>query len=111
MSPVVGDMGSEAPSTEGLPHQSAKDRSSSSGRETAGKMKQFASWFTHGVPGGARLRAAIYQEKTGAAVLAQVDAFFTRQLEQGSIEGGAPMEEPTQPALFSGFDPALACGD
>ncbi len=26
-----------------------------------GKMKQFASWFTHGVPGGAALRKAIYE--------------------------------------------------
>jgi tRNA-dihydrouridine synthase B len=48
-------------------------------REVAGKMKQFASWFTHGVPGGARLRAQIYQAKTGAAVLEQVDAFFAAQ--------------------------------
>jgi tRNA-dihydrouridine synthase B len=45
--------------------------------ETAGRMKQFASWFTHGVPGGAKLRASVYQAKTGAAVLEQVDAFFT----------------------------------
>ncbi len=44
--------------------------------ETAGKMKQFASWFTHGVPGGAKLRASIYHAKTGQAVLEQVDAFF-----------------------------------
>ena len=44
--------------------------------ETAGKMKQFASWFTHGVPGGAKLRAAIYRARTGAEVLAQVDEFF-----------------------------------
>jgi tRNA-dihydrouridine synthase B len=44
--------------------------------ETAGKMKQVATWFTHGVPGGAKLRAAIYQAKTGAAVLAQVEEFF-----------------------------------
>jgi len=44
--------------------------------ETAGRMKQFATWFTHGVPGGAKLRAAIYQEKTGEAVLAQVEEFF-----------------------------------
>jgi tRNA-dihydrouridine synthase B len=48
--------------------------------ETAGKMKQFASWFTHGVPGGARLRAAVYQARTGLDVLAQVDAFFAAQL-------------------------------
>ncbi len=44
--------------------------------ETAGKMKQFATWFTHGVPGGAKLRRAIYQQKTGAEVLAVVDEFF-----------------------------------
>jgi hypothetical protein len=44
--------------------------------ETAGKMKQFASWFTHGVPGGAKLRAAIYHARTGTEVLCQVDAFF-----------------------------------
>jgi hypothetical protein len=47
--------------------------------ETAGKMKQFASWFTHGVAGGAKLRAGIYQARTGADVLAQVDAFFASQ--------------------------------
>src|SRR5579862_921914 len=45
--------------------------------ETAGKMKQFATWFTHGVPGGGRLRKAIYQAKTGMEVLEQVNAFFT----------------------------------
>ena len=53
-------------------------------REVAGKMKQFASWFTHGVPGGAKLRAQIYQAKTGAAVLEQVDAFFTSHAGDGS---------------------------
>jgi nifR3 family TIM-barrel protein len=44
--------------------------------ETSGRMKQFATWFTHGVPGGAKLRGAIYQQRTGEGVLAQVDAFF-----------------------------------
>jgi nifR3 family TIM-barrel protein len=44
--------------------------------ETAGKMKQFATWFTHGVPGGAKLRAAIYRSRTGPEVLAQVELFF-----------------------------------
>ena len=47
--------------------------------ETAGKMKQFATWFTHGVPGGGRLRKAIYQCKTGQDVLEQVNAFFTAE--------------------------------
>jgi tRNA-dihydrouridine synthase B len=44
--------------------------------ETAGKMKQFATWFTHGVPGGAKLRGAIYHSRTGEEVLIQVDSFF-----------------------------------
>src|SRR5215469_1188503 len=44
--------------------------------ETAGKMKQFATWFTHGVPGGARLRKTIYQARTGEEVLSQVNSFF-----------------------------------
>ena len=47
--------------------------------ETAGKMKQFATWFTHGVPGGAKLRAAIYQSRTGQEVLARVNEFFTTE--------------------------------
>ena len=43
-----------------------------------GRMKQFASWFTHGVPGGAILRKSIYEARTGDAVLAAVDAFFAQ---------------------------------
>jgi tRNA-dihydrouridine synthase B len=46
-----------------------------------GRMKQFASWFTHGVPGGAILRKSIYEAKSGAAVLAAVDTFFAAQPE------------------------------
>jgi tRNA-dihydrouridine synthase B len=49
--------------------------------DTAGKMKQFATWFTHGVPGGAKLRAAIYQARSGSEVLAQVEQFFVPRLE------------------------------
>jgi nifR3 family TIM-barrel protein len=51
--------------------------------ETSGRMKQFATWFTHGVPGGAKLRGAIYQQRTGAGVLAQVDEFFAAQRASG----------------------------
>jgi tRNA-dihydrouridine synthase len=45
-----------------------------------GKMKQFASWFTHGVPGGAALRKAIYDAKSGAEILAGVEDFFEGRL-------------------------------
>ena len=41
-----------------------------------GKMKQFASWFTHGVSGGAALRRAIYEAKSGAEILSRVEEFF-----------------------------------
>ena len=45
-----------------------------------GKMKQFASWFTHGVPGGAALRKAIYEAKSGAEILERVEEFFEAKL-------------------------------
>jgi nifR3 family TIM-barrel protein len=45
-------------------------------RETLGKMKQFASWFTHGIPGGAGLRKEIFESKDGAQVLGAVERFF-----------------------------------
>ncbi|HYK36269.1 tRNA dihydrouridine synthase DusB [Alloacidobacterium sp.] len=52
--------------------------------EAQGKMKQFASWFTHGVPGGAGLRKSIYESKTGEAVLDAVELFFEPQLAVAS---------------------------
>jgi len=45
-------------------------------RETLGKMKQFASWFTHGIPGGSTLRRQIFESKNGEGVLGAVEAFF-----------------------------------
>jgi len=44
--------------------------------DAPGKMKQFASWFTHGVPGGAALRKAIYEAKTAPEILEKVEDFF-----------------------------------
>jgi nifR3 family TIM-barrel protein len=73
--------------------------------ETSGKMKQFASWFTHGVPGGAKLRAAVYHARTGTEVLGQVDSFFAAQ--QGSCpETGTGSDSADQ----TGFpEAALIC--
>jgi tRNA-dihydrouridine synthase B len=47
----------------------------------AGKMKQFASWFTHGVPGGASLRKAIYEAKDERIILTRVEDFFESILQ------------------------------
>src|SRR5215468_1056225 len=44
--------------------------------DCVGKMKQFATYFTHGVRGGAQLRASIYRAQESAAILDLVDAFF-----------------------------------
>jgi len=47
-------------------------------RDAIGRMKQFASWFTHGVPGGATLRREIFEAKRGAQVIDKVEAFFAK---------------------------------
>jgi nifR3 family TIM-barrel protein len=41
-----------------------------------GKMKQFASWFTHGIRGGAELRKSIQSARGTHEVLDRVDQFF-----------------------------------
>jgi tRNA-dihydrouridine synthase B len=48
--------------------------------DAEGKMKQFASWFTHGVPGGAALRKHIYESKSAAEILTRVEEFFESRL-------------------------------
>jgi tRNA-dihydrouridine synthase B len=45
-----------------------------------GKMKQFASWFTHGVPGGAGLRKAVYEAESAPEILGRVEEFFAGRL-------------------------------
>src|SRR5579863_2435831 len=48
--------------------------------DAVGKMKQFASWFTHGVPGGAALRKEIYESKSAPEILTRVEEFFEARL-------------------------------
>lgn len=48
--------------------------------EVTGKMKQFASHFTHGVRNGARLRAQIYQTQDPRRIMDLVDEFFGCEL-------------------------------
>jgi tRNA-dihydrouridine synthase B len=52
--------------------------------DAPGKMKQFASWFTHGVPGGAPLRKAIYEAREDREILKRVEDFFEARLHTGS---------------------------
>jgi len=48
--------------------------------DAVGKMKQFATYFTHGVRNGSRLRAAIYHAPDAPAILEMVDNFFRQEL-------------------------------
>ncbi|MBM3814219.1 MAG: tRNA dihydrouridine synthase DusB [Acidimicrobiia bacterium] len=48
--------------------------------DTVGKMKQFATYFTHGVRNGAKLRANIYRAHEAAEIRALVDEFFHAEL-------------------------------
>jgi len=49
--------------------------------DVVGKMKQFATYFTHGIRHGAQLRASIYQAREAEVILDQVDAFFQAPAE------------------------------
>ena len=71
--------------------------------DPVGKMKQFATWFTHGVPGGAKLRAAIYHARTGPDVLGEVERFFVPMIEAGETV----QPEQVEAQLFP--DGALVC--
>jgi nifR3 family TIM-barrel protein len=51
-------------------------------RDAVGKMKQFAAWFTHGIPNGSTLRRAIFEAKSGPAVLIAVESFFAARHNQ-----------------------------
>ncbi len=49
--------------------------------DAVGKMKQFATYFTHGVRNGSKLRVDIYRSMESAQILDCVDAFFQTELE------------------------------
>jgi nifR3 family TIM-barrel protein len=65
-------------------------------RDCVGKMKQFASWFTHGVPGGGALRKQIFESKNGDAVLDAVEHFFANRPVTSELE-----EKAAEPMLAS----------
>ena len=65
--------------------------------DCSGKMKQFATYFTHGIRGGAKLRTAIYHAREAAwEIQGLVDEFFAAP--EGDVpaadgEEAAAMEE------------------
>ncbi|QEE26636.1 tRNA dihydrouridine synthase DusB [Terriglobus albidus] len=77
-----------------------RDRESAR-RDAIGKMKQFASWFTHGVAGGAALRRAIYEAKVGEDVMIAVEDFFDGKMKPVTEDVA---EEVSLEALGAGCD-------
>ncbi len=73
---------------------------------SAGKMKQFVAWFTHGVPNGSALRRACYDAHTGPAILASVEKFFEELLSGNQPPQGLPLHQPE-----AEMDLLPACGD
>ena len=49
-------------------------------KDAVGKMKQFATYFTHGVRNGSKLRTEIYRTQDARGILDIVDAFFEEEL-------------------------------
>ena len=86
-----------------LVEESAADGGESGGSQASncqGKMKQFASWFTHGVAGGAALRKVIYECKTGVAILAAVDRFFEARMMDSETGAIAAPEDDSEEMAF-----------
>jgi tRNA-dihydrouridine synthase len=53
--------------------------------DAVGKMKQFATYFTHGVRNGSKLRASIYHANQVQEILDLVDAFFEAELALAQV--------------------------
>ena len=74
-------------------------------KDAVGKMKQFATYFTHGVRNGSKLRTEIYRTQDARGILDIVDAFFEEQLTSGAA--CAYRLAPSQlPRLVVPLDPA-----
>lgn len=66
-----------------------------------GKMKQFASWFTHGVRNGTELRRSVQSAQGPQEVLARVDDFFGTILSPSGTDVGLAMSagSPTRATI------------
>jgi nifR3 family TIM-barrel protein len=49
--------------------------------DTVGKMKQFATYFTHGVRNGSRLRQEVHLAHVATEIMERVDRFFVHELD------------------------------
>ena len=64
-----------------------------------GKMKQFASWFTHGVRNGTELRRQVQSARETSEVIGRVDAFFAAPAVTAvpsKAEQSAPLQQGSE---------------
>jgi tRNA-dihydrouridine synthase B len=66
-------------------------------------MKQFASWFTHGVPGGGALRKQIFESKSGDAVLGAIESFFANRATAADTESAVADVDETMLASAAAY--------
>jgi tRNA-dihydrouridine synthase B len=66
--------------------------------DAVGRMKQFATYFTHGVRNGSKLRTAVYHAREASEVLEMVDRFFEDQLSQPAGEPDAGLSNASDDA-------------
>jgi tRNA-dihydrouridine synthase B len=62
--------------------------------DAIGKMKQFATLFTHGVRNGSELRRSVHTAQTTSEILERVQTFFA-PLRSGGAAIEAPIPEPS----------------
>lgn len=62
--------------------------------DAVGKMKQFATYFTHGVRNGAKLRTQIYRTHEVPEILQAVDVFFNGEVEAETASEMEPAGVP-----------------
>jgi len=75
--------------------------------DSVGKMKQFASWFTHGVGNGSELRRIVHTARTPSEILSSVERFFADRFAVSEKEGRAAVVAGSVPTGASGNeDPA-----
>ena len=53
-------------------------------RALAGKLKQMAGYFTHGLDGGARLRERVFHSQSVEEIFAHIDEYFTSMISCGT---------------------------
>ncbi|HEU4634563.1 MAG TPA: tRNA-dihydrouridine synthase family protein [Edaphobacter sp.] len=73
-------------------------------RDAVGKMKQFAAWFTHGVPGGGALRKQIFESKNGNAVIDAVEKFFSTSHPENMPDEGDATDTTSLEVMGAGCD-------